>query len=139
LIDPTALNNFITRLRNKILKHRDEIVQVESDYDGCELALVAYGAVARCAKEAFHVARAKGLDVGYLRVITAWPFPDREIQDLSNKVKKILVLENNSGQYYPYVRAEAAGRAEVAFLPPEILGQVHALDYVVRKIEEMLQ
>ena len=59
LIDPTALNNFITRLRNKILKHRDEIVQVESEYDGCELALVAYGAVARCAKEAAHVARSK--------------------------------------------------------------------------------
>jgi 2-oxoglutarate ferredoxin oxidoreductase subunit alpha len=139
LIDPTALDNFIQRLRNKILKHRDEIVQVESDYDGCGLALVAYGAVARCAKEAVRVARSKGLAVGYLRVITAWPFPDREVQDLSHKVKKILVLENNSGQYYPYVRASAAGSAEVAFLGPEILGQVHRLDYVVEKIEEMIQ
>jgi 2-oxoglutarate ferredoxin oxidoreductase subunit alpha len=139
LIDPTALDNFIQRLRNKILKHRDEIVEVESDYDSCELVLVAYGAVARCAKEAVRVARSKGLDVGYLRVITAWPFPDREIQDLSHKVKKILVLENNSGQYYPYVKAEAAGRAEVEFLAPEILGQVHSLDYVVQKIEEILR
>jgi 2-oxoglutarate ferredoxin oxidoreductase subunit alpha len=139
LIDPTALDNFIQRLRNKILKHRDEIVQVESDYDGCGLALVAYGAVARCAKEAVRVARSKGLPVGYLRVITAWPFPDREVQDLSHKVKKILVLENNSGQYYPYVRASAAGSAEVAFLGPETLGQVHRLEYVVEKIEEMIQ
>lgn len=139
LIDPTALNNFIQRMRNKILKHRDEIVQVESDCDGCELALVAYGAVGRCAKEAVGVARSKGLPVGYLRVITAWPFPDREVRDLSHKVKKILVLENNSGQYYPYVRASAAGRAEVAFLPPEILGQVHRLEYVVEKIEEMIR
>ena len=139
LIDPTALDNFIQRLRNKILKHRDEIVQVECDYDSCELALVAYGAVARCAKEAVRVARSKGLNVGYLRVITAWPFPDREIQNLSHKVKNILVLENNSGQYYPYVKAEVAGRAEVEFLPPQILGQVHSLDYVVQKIEEMLR
>jgi len=77
--------------------------------------------------------------VGYFRVITAWPFPDREVQDLSHKVKNILVLENNSGQYYPYVRASASGRAEVAFLPPEILGQVHRLEYVVEKIEEMIQ
>jgi len=139
LIDPTALDNFIQRLRNKILKHRDEIVQVESDYDGCELVLVAYGAVARCAKEAVRVARSKGMPVGYLRVITAWPFPDREVRDLSERVKKILVLENNAGQYYPYVRASAAERAEVAFLPPEILGQVHRLEYVVEKIEEMIQ
>jgi 2-oxoglutarate ferredoxin oxidoreductase subunit alpha len=139
LIDPTALDNFIQRLRNKILKHRDEIIQVESDYDGCELVLVAYGAVARCAKEAVRVARSKGMPVGNFRVITAWPFPDREVQDLSERVKKILVLENNSGQYYPYVRASASGRAEVAFLPPEILGQVHRLEYVVEKIEEMIQ
>jgi 2-oxoglutarate ferredoxin oxidoreductase subunit alpha len=76
--------------------------------------------------------------VGYLRVITAWPFPDREFQDLSEKVRKILVLENNSGQYYPYVRASAVERAEVAFLPPEILGQVHRLEYVEEKIEEMI-
>ncbi|NIO06321.1 MAG: pyruvate ferredoxin oxidoreductase, partial [Proteobacteria bacterium] len=71
--------------------HRDEIVQVEADYDGCDLALVGYGAVARCAKEAAYLARSKGLDVGYLRVITAWPFPDREIRDLAKKAKKILV------------------------------------------------
>jgi len=139
LIDPTALDNFINRLRNKILKHRDEIVQVESDYDGCEVALVAYGAVARCAKEASYVARSKGMGVGYLRIITAWPFPEREIQELSQRIKKIIVLENNSGQYYPYVKAEAAGRAEVTFLPPEILGQVHDLGYVVQKVEEMLR
>jgi 2-oxoglutarate ferredoxin oxidoreductase subunit alpha len=139
LIDPTALDNFIRQLRNKILKHRDEIVQVEADYDGCDLALVAYGAVARCAQEAARVARSKGFDVGYMRVITAWPFPDRKIQSLAQKVKKILVLENNSGQYYPYVRAEAAGYAEVGFLAPETLGQVHGLDYVVGRIEEMLR
>jgi 2-oxoglutarate ferredoxin oxidoreductase subunit alpha len=103
------------------------------------VALVAYGAVARCAKEASYVARSKGMGVGYLRVITAWPFPAREIQELSQRIKKIIVLENNSGQYYPYVKAEAAGRAEVTFLPPEILGQVHDLDYVVQKVEEMLR
>jgi 2-oxoglutarate/2-oxoacid ferredoxin oxidoreductase subunit alpha len=139
LIDPTALDKFIRRLRNKILKHRDEIVQVEADYDGADLALVAYGAVARCAKEAVRIARSKGLPVGYLRIITAWPFPDRQIQDLAQKVKKILVLENNTGQYYPYVRAEAAGHAEVEFLAPEILGQVHGPDHVIGKIEEMLR
>ncbi len=139
LIDPTALDKFIRRLRNKILKHRDEIVQVEADYDGCDLALVGYGAVARCAKEVAHLARSKGLDVGYLRVITAWPFPDREIQDLAKRVKKILVLENNSGQYYPYVRAEAVEHADVEFLAPEILGQIHGLDYVLGKIKEMLE
>ena len=139
LIDPTALNNFIRRLRNKILKHRDEIVQVEADYDGCDLALLAYGAVARCAKEAVHVARSKGLNAGYLRVITSWPFPEQEIRDLARNVKRILVLENNSGQYYPYVKAESASDADVEFLPPEILGQVHGLDYVVEKIEETYQ
>jgi 2-oxoglutarate ferredoxin oxidoreductase subunit alpha len=138
LIDPTALDNFIQRLRNKILKHRDEIVQVESDYDKCDLALVAYGAVSRCAKEAVRVVRSRGKKVGYLRVITAWPFPDREIRDLSRKAKKILVLENNSGQYYPYVKAEVAGGSQVEFLPPEVLGQVHRLDYVVQSVEEML-
>jgi 2-oxoglutarate ferredoxin oxidoreductase subunit alpha len=139
LIDPTALDNFIRRLRNKILRHRDDIVQVEADYDGCDVALVAYGAVARCAKEAVRVARSSGLRVGCLRIITAWPFPDREIKALAQRVRKILVLENNSGQYYPYVKAEAAGLADVEFLAPEILGQVHGLDHVVDHVKEMLR
>ena len=76
---------------------------------------------------------------GYLRIITAWPFPDREIKELARRVKKILVLENNSGQYYPYVRAEAAGDAEVQFLAPEILGQVHDLEYLVNQARDILQ
>jgi len=139
LIDPTALDKFIRRLRQKILKHREEIVQVEVDSDKADLALVSYGAVARCAKEAVRAARSRGFDVGYLRVITAWPFPEREIRDLAGRVKRILVLENNSGQYFPYVRAEAAGLAEVEFLGPEVLGQVHGLDYVVGRIEEILK
>ncbi len=85
------------------------------------------------------MARSKGLNVGYLRLITSWPFPQEEIRDLARTVKRILVLENNSGQYYPYVRAESVSHADVEFLPPEILGQVHGLDYVVEKIEETYQ
>ena len=44
LIDISALDNYIRKLSNKILKHKEEITLVERDYEGAEIVLVSYGA-----------------------------------------------------------------------------------------------
>jgi len=101
LSDLTALDNFVRKLSNKILKHKKDIVMVEKDYQGAEIVLVSYGAVSRAAKTAVQFGREQGLPVGILRLITPWPFPEEELAEMAQQVKKVIVLENNLGQLYP--------------------------------------
>lgn len=137
LIDISALDKFVRRLSNKILKHKEEITLVERDYEGAEIVLVSYGGVSRAAAAAASQARKRGIPVGTLRLITAWPFPGEEIEKMARKTKQVIVLENNLGQVYPYIKAEAAHFAEVSFLPPKLVGEIQDPEDILKKIEEV--
>ena len=139
LSDPTVMHRYVMRPIEKILKHRDDIVQVRADYSDAKIALVTYGTVARSALAAAQIARQKGLSVGTLRLVTCWPFPDKEIHQMAEQVDYVLVLENNNGQLYPYIKAEAAHACPVDFLGPQTLGQIHDPEYIVAHIEEMIK
>ena len=63
--DPEVAADLGLYLREKIYHHRDAIVRVEEvGMEDAEIALFAYGSVARSAKAAMKAARAKGLKVG---------------------------------------------------------------------------
>jgi 2-oxoglutarate ferredoxin oxidoreductase subunit alpha len=47
------------------------------------------------------------------------------------------VLENNLGQIYPYIKAEAAHFSEVSFLAPRLVGQIQDPEDILRKIREV--
>ena len=139
LSDPTVMHSYLIRPIEKILKHRDDIVQVRADYSDAKIALVTYGTVSRSAVAAAQLARDRGLKVGTLRLLTCWPFPDKEIRQMAEQVDYVLVLENNNGQLYPYIKAEAAHACPVDFLGPQTLGQVHDPEYIVAHMEEMIK
>jgi 2-oxoglutarate ferredoxin oxidoreductase subunit alpha len=138
LSDPEVMHRYITRPIDKILNHRDDVIQVEADYSGADVALVSYGTVSRSARAAVYLAQAQGLKVGTVRLITCWPFPDREIRQVAESVDFILVLENNRGQLYPYIKAEAAHACRVELLGPQILGQIHDPEFILTHIKEMI-
>ncbi len=137
VIDASALDLFIKKLNDKIEKHRDEIVKVKADADRADIVLVAYGSVFRCAQAAVEAGRAEGLRLGWLKLGTIWPFADKEIAALAERVKHFLVLENNLGQIVPYVQAAAAGKATVRFLPPRVLGELHEIEDVLKAVREV--
>ncbi len=137
VIDAAALDVFIKGLNNKIQKHRDEIVKVAADAEGAEIVLVSYGSVFRAAQAAVEAARAEGLPLGWLKLGTVWPFPDKEIAALAERARHLLVLENNLGQLFPYVQAAAAGRASVSFLPPRTLGELHEVGDILQAVREV--
>jgi len=139
LIDVSSLDMFVRRLSNKILKHKEEITIVERDYEGADVVLVSYGPVARAAKEAVDLARENGLAVGTLRLVTVWPFPDHEIERMAWTAKQVMVLENNLGQMYPYIKAAAARFADVSFLPPRLVGQIQDPEDIITKIKEVVR
>jgi 2-oxoglutarate/2-oxoacid ferredoxin oxidoreductase subunit alpha len=139
LIDLSSLDLYVRRLSNKILKHKEEITIVEGNYEVGDVVLVSYGPVARAAAAAANLAREAGLPAGTLRLVTVWPFPDHEIERMARTVKHVIVLENNLGQMYPYIKAAAARFADVSFLPPTLLGQIQDPEDIVSRIKEVVR
>ncbi len=122
------------RLRTKIEDNLDDIVDVENyRMEDAEFAVVAYGGAARTAYEAIDMARAEGLKVGFVRPITIWPFAEKQIKQLADKVKGILVHELNCGQYVIEVERAAQGKVPVTLYgkydnesatPEELLAEI---------------
>src|SRR4030065_1645407 len=78
----------VTRLVNKIRTHRDEIIQVEEqNLDDAEVVVVSYGISARTSLWPLELARQEGIRVGYLRLITVWPFPEERIRQLARAIR----------------------------------------------------
>ena len=104
----------VTRLINKIRTHLDDIVQVEGRYlDDAEVVVVSYGISARTSLWPIEQARQGGLRVGYLRLITVWPFPEKQIRELARGIRAFVVPEINMGQIVREVERCAGGQAEV--------------------------
>jgi len=96
---PAETEEKLRKLRMKIEMHRDKIIQSESEFmDDALYAVVAYGTVARAAQSAVRKARDMGIRVGLFRPKTLWPFPRKEIRELTHQVRSILVAELNMGQ-----------------------------------------
>ncbi len=139
LTDPDVMHRYAMHPIEKILSHRDDIVQVQDDCEDKTIALVTYGTVSRSARAAANIARKEGLNVGTLRLLTCWPFPDKEICAVAKRVSHMLVLENNTGQLYPYIKAEAAHACRISFLGPQTLGQIHDPRYILSRIKDIIQ
>jgi len=104
----------IERLVNKIRMHRDDIIKVEGqNLEDAEVVVVAYGISARTSLWPIEQARNEGIRVGYLRLITAWPFPDEIIRKLAKQVRAFVVPEINMGQMVREVERCACGQALV--------------------------
>jgi len=97
--DPVVQAKLVGRINNKILHNRENIIQTESyDLDDAEVAVISYGFTARSALFAVQRLREEGKRVGLLRLRTIWPFADRIVGALGQRVSKIFVPEMNRGQ-----------------------------------------
>jgi 2-oxoglutarate ferredoxin oxidoreductase subunit alpha len=104
----------IRRLIGKIRAHRDDIIRVEEkDLEDAEVVVVSYGISARTSLWPIELARQEGIRVGYLRLITVWPFPEERIRQLAKGIRAFVVPEINMGQMVREVERCAAGQAEV--------------------------
>jgi len=104
----------LNRLVNKIRDHRDDIIQTEEkDIKDADIVVVSYGISARTSLWPVTMAQQEGLRVGFLRLITVWPFPEERIRELSKQVRAFVVPEINMGQMVREVERCTAGRAGV--------------------------
>ncbi|MFH1843247.1 MAG: 2-oxoacid:acceptor oxidoreductase subunit alpha [bacterium] len=132
--DPVEIEKQMLRINRKLERYRDDIIEVVEDGDDdAEIGIIAYGSTARSAKRAMLMAQENGIKACFLRPRTMWPFPDREIRAMGEKVDTIVVPEMNLGQVAHEVEWAVAGRADVVKVnkingepisPPEILAAI---------------
>ena len=88
----------------------------ESDCQGADLVLCAYGTSARVCMGAKKLAEKEGIKVGLLRPITLWPFPKEALGKIAESAKPILTVEMSLGQLVEDVRLTVLGKAPVHLL-----------------------
>lgn len=126
-------------LQQKYQEIKDKEVRYETiGIEDAEYAIVAFGSAARISQKAMESARKRGLKVGLFRPITLWPFPEKQISELSKKIKGILVVEINAGQMIFDVRNAVEGR-----IPVEHYGRLGGIvpdpDEIVEALQKLRQ
>jgi 2-oxoglutarate ferredoxin oxidoreductase subunit alpha len=103
--------------------------------DDAEVVVVSYGITSRVAQRAIQLARQQGVRTGKFRLISAWPFPEQHIRDLSRYVKAFVVPELNLGQMVREVERMAARNTRV-YSVTHAGGGVHRPEDILNAILE---
>ncbi len=114
-LDPHKLEKHNHKLQAKYRDIEDNEVRYELiDCDDADYIIVAYGSSSRISQKAIQLARAEGIKVGILRLITLWPFPKKPIDELVERgVKGFLSVEMSAGQLVEDVRLTVRERTKV--------------------------
>ncbi len=137
-LDAAELKALNLKLQKKYKRMQKEI-RYEGEWDPeDEVLVVAFGSMARIAKEAVSNLRNKGFQIGYLRPITLFPFPYKQIKNIveeSKKPLKVVVPELNCGQMVEDVRLAVEGKAEVISLPypPSVIPFPEEIEKEIKK------
>ncbi len=135
---PDEVDLFIRRLFRKVSQNFPDL-QIGEFYhiDDAEVAIIAYGCVARSAKRAVADCRQKGIRAGMLRLNTIWPFMRTQVERVLRQAKVVIVPEMNMGQISREVKRVNKGEAKV-FTVNRIDGTIITPQEIMNRIKEVL-
>ena len=134
-----AQKKLVSRLLGKIRNNLDRITRWEErGLEDAEVVVVAYGITSRVAERAMQMARAEGLQVGLLRPVVVWPFPEKRVRELAARVRSFVVVEINYGQIVHEVERCAGGQARAVFVGHGG-GAVHEPEEILQAMREAAQ
>jgi 2-oxoglutarate ferredoxin oxidoreductase subunit alpha len=125
----------VKTLVGKIMNHRDSLVDVETiNIDDCDVGVVSFGCTSRAVYEAIELAKQKGIEVGFVRPKTIWPFPEKIVEELAHNSNAIIVPELNLGELFyevdrvvhgavPVIPLNKVGGGEM-ITPEELFAQI---------------
>lgn len=131
---PEEIDPFIRRLFRKISQNFTDL-QIGEFFmtDDADVAVIAYGCVARSAKRAVIDARERGIKAGLLKINTIWPFMRIQVEKVLQTSGCVIVPEMNMGQISREVKRVNKGGAKVFSInkvdstiitPEEILNRI---------------
>ena len=102
------------RFSAKLEENKDDIILYDEDIrDEDKTVVISYGSTVRSAISAVNEAREKGINAGWLKLKTIWPFAGEKIEEIAKNADKIIVPELNQGQLIREIERHVKGRAEV--------------------------
>ncbi len=104
-------------LQDKYTQAKRECSHEEFMARDADLVVVAFGSIGRIVKSTIRKLREQGYQVGLVRPITLFPFPDSALRELARQGKRFLTIEHNMGQMVEDVRLALCGLASSGFHP----------------------
>ncbi|MEO0225405.1 MAG: 2-oxoacid:acceptor oxidoreductase subunit alpha [candidate division WOR-3 bacterium] len=142
-------SQYVRRLVDKVRLNKHKIIEIkEENTADADVVVVSFGISSRVAIKGVEIARAKGVKVGTLRLVTVWPFPDERISEIAAHIKAFVVPEINYGQIAFEVARCSHGKANVVLVPHGGAGVHHpediaeAIEFAAKsnlKIEEVFE
>lgn len=115
-LSPVQLEEWnISRFERYQKLKENEVLYEEYMTDDADYVIVAFGIVARIAKNAIKEARKKGIKVGLIRPITLFPFPEKALLKAAEKARAFLSVELNMGQMADDVKLAVKCKKPVYF------------------------
>jgi 2-oxoglutarate ferredoxin oxidoreductase subunit alpha len=115
---PTSRSDEVRELNERLFRKIDQFlhdVQIveEISTEDVDVAVIAYGCVARSAELAVKQARDVGVKAGLLKLSTLFPYPRKATEKVMSRAKTIIVPEMNMGQISREVKRVNNGQVSV--------------------------
>lgn len=134
----TVISDFLHRLHDKILNYQDEVLLYESsNLEDAEVVVLSYGGTMGAAIQAVESARKEGKKVGWIKLITIWPFPDKFLLDVTKNIKTFIIPELNLGQVQREVQRAVCGEARILGIQ-RVDGDIIRPKQILDKIQEVI-
>ena len=128
----------VERLNDKLALASRESTKIETWFmDDADVAVLSYGISARGVVSAVKRARDEGLKVGYVRLISIWPFNEAEVKRALGGAKDVVVVELNKGQMFNEVRRALGGEKQTHLVYD--IGQLVPPDVIYDKIRQVIR
>jgi len=133
--DSTVHQRLVKTLVGKIINNVDKIVDFEAyNIENCDVGVVSFGCTSRAVYETVELAKEKGISVGFVRLKTVWPFPEKIVNEMTQNAKALLVPELNMRELFyeveravhgavPVVPVNKVGGGEM-ITPEELLAEI---------------
>ena len=133
--DAAVHQRLVKTLVGKILNNADKIEDYETyNAETCDVGVVSFGCTSRAVYEAVDLAKEKGINVGYVRLKTVWPFPEKVVHEMAQNAKAVVVPEMNMRELYyevdravhgavPVIPVNKVGGGEM-ITPEELLAEI---------------
>ncbi len=119
----------VKRLVDKVESARHEIADYDAINPDAEDVFIAYGAPVRTVQQVMH--DHAGKDIGFLRLRTVWPFPEKALAAFKN-ARRFLVPELNLGQ----IAREIERHVDLPVVSiPKLGGELHTPAELVAALE----
>lgn len=137
-LDPAELEKHNIRLQEKYAEMKEKEAKYETyNIENAEVVLVAYGTTSRIVKNAIADLKEQGINVGLIRPITLWPFPEKAFDELPASVKSLVSVEMSMGQMIDDIKIASNGRWPVHFYGRSG-GMIPTPEGVIEKVKELV-